>query len=608
MALTTATRPMVFAIRSAISGTLDQELPTMHVDSFGADPSGLTDSTPAFVLAQTALSNVITTSALGSRKFIQAGRIMFGNGRYRLENATILCGMMYSGLGGFSTAIIPNRDGVWCFKTVGTQDYTTGREDARMFRACFKDMTIGGGFQRKFDDIPLPTLGHGIFIQHASYVTMHDVYFRHLGGHGLNMESIWDSEFYNTRFMYVGTETNASTAYWALSLSPGSDAEDGSNACRFYGTHIEGCPAMLFMGKRSRHIFFIGGKFESIRYNDGNLFRSCILRGCNGVVFSDMELSWSNIIRPMFLIEGTTVDVEGVESDHSVGVQFLNPSIIDSVALSGDYFRYTSKRGPLLLLGGSARNARYILANCDNIIWSDMTLSYCGPKLSVTTGNVTIKDLVVNYHRMESNLKVFTFTGVNNKMFNCYLESSNGAVDNGNSWVFTNVSSELEIDGLTIHGRMQNVVEGISTTWARKCRRIRILSDASVGSVIKDGYQSEFLPYELRGPTPWGVVERKTLATDATTTFSAVLGAATTVTVSARKVGGGRVHNAVLLADVSSFSTVVMAGTDIFVSDGTTGVPANGKIHVTKSGGDLLFTSRITDNTFDLYIKAESLI
>lgn len=586
-------------IGMAYGGTVQDAIISVYIDSFGADPTGSTDSTAAYNAAIAPILT-LTTSAMENQLVPGCVKVVFGVGRYKLTNATIYSGFVYEGQGGFATALMPGADGAWVFRTIGTEAYETGREAKRCFRPVFRNFTVGFGFQRQFDDIPKAVNGRGIYLSDLSYTTFEDVHFRHLDGKGLELASAWDSEFYNLRFMDVGNNRDPLNPEWALAIGPGTAVEDGSNALRFYGTHIEGCPAMLYMGKRSRHIFFIGGKFESIRYANDTDYQSCIMRGCNGVSFSDLEMSWSNITKPMWDIVGSTPATDGFDTDHSCGVVFDNPSIIDSASLSGDYFKYSSGRGALLINGGTARQTRYILANCNNVVWRNTTLTSCGPTLSTTTGNVAIYGIKVNSNRVVDGANIFTLTGANNTVKDVFVESSGGTGSNNGTWFLTNNSSELIIKDVTFHGSMQYGIRGLSTKYRRLATGLNVLSDAVVTTLVDGGYASMSLPIESRGGSPWGVTSQGiSVANDGATTFGGIVSACCILKVTGR---GTVNHSCIVLMDSGiTASTKIADLSGKFVLGGA-GVPGDTNIYISRSGSDITITNR-SGSTLTMYVE-----
>lgn len=572
-------------------GTVQDAIVTVHVDSFGADPSGAGDSTDAYNKAVAAYLT-LTTSAMENQLVPGCVKVMFGKGRYRLNNAVVYSGFIYEGQGGYATALMPVTEDGWVFTTVGTEPYETGREAKRCFRPVFRNFSVGFGFQRRFDDITFVTNGNGIRLAHCSYALMQDVYFRHLDGHGMSQESVWDSEFDNVKYLYVGNKRDANNIKWALKIGPGNAAEDGSNANRYYSMHIEGCCAGIYIGLRSRQLFFIGGKMEFVRYNSADEFAANTIKGAAGITFTDYELCWNNVIYPMWDITGTTVETDGYTTDHSLGIVFENPSIVDSTALSGDHFKYSSKRGPLLIQGGFAHHIRYLLASCDNVIVEGINLIACGPKLITGngTGNITLRNVTITQHRMETGLNVITLTGVNNIIQNMYLESTGGAIDNGNTWILTNGSSELTIDGLTFHGRMQNGVSGLSTKYQRLCRNVTVLSDAAVANPVVGSYPNRSVPVQERGASPWGVGQLVTsIANDGVGTFAGVVGGACILKITGR---GTTNHAAIILMDSGITNSIKIADlTGKFVLGGS-GATGDGNIYIGRSGTDLTVTNR----------------
>ena len=182
-------------IRLSQGGTVQDAIVTVHVDAFGADPTGTRDSTQAVIDAQNSINAITNSLFVGSER--SYARVVFGNGRYIIGDVPIKSGFSYAGQGSFATTILPKAGASWCFKPVGTEPFETSGGSKRLFRAEFEGLHIGCSLVNAFSDYPIPTGVGGIYIAHASYIKMDDIYIRHMDGPGFWAESLWDSEVYD---------------------------------------------------------------------------------------------------------------------------------------------------------------------------------------------------------------------------------------------------------------------------------------------------------------------------------------------------------------------------------------------------------------------------
>lgn len=593
-------------------GTVNDAIISVPIDGFaGADPTGVSDSSSAYDLAVMTINNVTDSRMDGSINTRYAA-IKFGRGRYIIGDKVIKSGFIIEGDGAFVTCIMPKAGAEWIFKSEGTEPYETHGSSYRLFRPIIRNLHIGCGFQNVFTDYPIPSGVGGIYIAHASYITMENVYMRHLHGAGLRLESAWDSEFYNVRMMYVGLGTTAANPKWALYIGPGNAPTDGSNANRFYGIHIEGCPAPVCVDLRSRHNFFMGGKIENVRYNDPNAYVSSLIRGVDGLVFANMELSHSGISKFMFEGVGTTTiidtsadDVSDPNCDHSRGVVFLNPSIIDSNALSGDYFKYKSERGVLRVVGGYARHSRYLFSGSDIRI-SNFQMVQCGPTLGLLQGNVILDGVDVSRSRVlaSGSFSAFTATGNDNIVRNSNFSTPYGNMADGNSWFTQNSATDIYYSDIKFGGSLQNGISGSTAAQQRKMRNIKFMSGASYGALINGGYAFEGFPAQVRANTGYAITTMITIAADATSVVSDFVGGGCDIDVSVETsvsvyVAGGKLFGDARISLLGKY--VDLSGN--MITTGGTGASGDGKIYFNSSSGNLSVTNR-TAGTINVYLIA----
>lgn len=589
-------------------GKVGDAIVSVHVDSFGADPSGLTDSTQAVKSALAAISTVTGSPMNGSVDTTYAS-LVFGNGKYVVGDIPLYSGIWYKGQGAFETILIPKAGAEFVFTTVGTKPYETYSISYRLFRTIISDLHIGCGYQNVLNGVTIPTGVGGIRIYHASYVTIENVYLRHLDGMGFDFGSLWDSETFGLRAMYVGNCRDSSNPAWAFRLWAADAATDGSNANRFWSTHIEGCPADICVDLRSRHNFFFGGKIEKIRYNDANAFCSSVIRGADSLVFCDFELTSVNVIHFMFEIVGTTTvidtsadDVSDPNCDHSRGVVFMNPHIIDSNALSGDYFKTKSDRGRIKIIGGYARHARYLISGSDVKI-SDMDLTQCGPTIGLLQGNTVLQGVTIGRSRVPTSgsFSVFTVTGNSNKMRFCEFGTIYGSTTNNGSWITVNSSTELQINDLEFSGSMQNGISGSNATQQRKFRNVRLASGATYGSLINGGYPYDGLPTKIITDTGYAVSNRITVPVDGTVASPATVGGASSILVRVENASSVAIASGRIFGDASFATLKIESDIQGNLSVTGVGVSGDGKIYLSQSNGALSITNR-TSGTITVYI------
>lgn len=581
---------------------------SVNVDSFGADPTGKTDSTAAVIRAISSINSVVDSTMNGDIT-TQHAELVFGKGRYIVGDVLLKSGIVYRGQGAFSTCIMPKAGASWVFLTKGTLPYETSGSSKRLFRTVIKDMHIGCGFQNVFTDYSIPAGVGAIKIAHASYVRIENVYIRHVDGGGVRFESLWDSETYNLRIMYTGNTRDYSNISWAFYIGAGDAATDGSNANRFFGTHIEGCPANLCVDLRSRHNFFIGGKFESVRSNDPALYSSSILRGVDGLVFSDMELSWSNIGRFMFEAIGTTTvidtssdDVSDPNCDHSRGIVFLNPSIIDSNALSGDYFKYKSDRGVLSIIGGYARHCRYLLSG-SNIRLSHFSMTQCGPTIGLLQGDCVLDCITIKRNRIlpSGTFSAITITGTNNSIKDSEFGTLYGSPSDGNSWILINQNTGLDLQNIVFSGSLQYGVSGSISRQQRFFKGLKTSEGASYGAIINGGYSFAGLPTRIITDTGYSVTNKVNIPVDTSITINDVVGGSCDLLVRVETNTGVAIASGKLFCDASFSSLVKTADLRGNIDINSSGVSGDGKIYFSSSSSVLTVVNR-TSSEVSIYL------
>lgn len=592
------------------SGNLSNAIPEFYVDAFGADPTGRKSSTSAILRALAAINDQQDSTFNGDIR--NYARLVFGNGIYVAKELIIKSNVEVVGQGIGNTIIIPESGADFIWNTYGTEPYSSAGGAKRLFRSTFMNMMLGCGYQNVFDDLIIPANAGGMRFAHASYINLVNIECRHLDGKGIVRESLWDSNSSNLRLMYCGNTRDQNDIQYALDVGPGNDPYDGSNANRDYGLHVEGCPAMLHFGLRSRHNFLNGGKLEYIRNNDVNTYASSLFEGVDSLQFNNMELSWSNVGHRMFKGVGTTPmndtsadDTSDYNNDHSRGIEFNNCSIIDSQNLSGDYFEYSSKRGRLIINGGYARHARYLLNGSDMIL-RDMQLTQCGPELGNIGDNVLVEGLTTENHRVKSApFNVFSVSGKNNIFRDSSLSTPYGSNSNGCAWIAQSSTADLRVENVTFGGKMQWGIKGAPSAFQyKKFLNLKLTSDADYGELVQGGFSVGGFPTQMNQNSGGAVTDQKDIANDATGIISGCIKGGCLISISVESSSSVFIGSTVVTGD-ARVSTLKIADnlslTSNFSVSGT-GTSGDGKIHLSSSNGNLSVTNR-TGSTIKVFVS-----
>lgn len=358
-------------IMRELGGSVNKALRYVSVDGFAPDLTGETDSTLA-VLKAAAVAKTLADSAYktGDTNYYV---VKFGFGIYMLGDVPLYSGISYEGQGA-GTLIRPLPGAEYCFTTTGTEVYNSANLK-RMFYPAISNLFIGCGYFEALFDIP-DNVG-GINIKYASYLWLNNISIRHLDGCGMNLSEVWDSDFDNIRIMYCGNTRDTSNIKYGLDINPGDNTVDGSNALRFTGLHIETCPALLNIGDRSRHIFFITPKLEA---QEADAFPSKI-KNARGISFVSPELTWGRSDEYMFDMTG----------DNQL-ISFDSPIIISSLSKIGNYFHYDSTLGALSINNPQMRGVRQLVYG-SNYEVTGGTAYLSGPVLIEGTSNVTVENV-----------------------------------------------------------------------------------------------------------------------------------------------------------------------------------------------------------------------
>jgi hypothetical protein len=270
-------------------GTLAQNLVTVSVDAFGADPTGATDSSPAVIAAlQSVYGTTLDSKYYASRtKYAQ---ILFGNGTYMLGDIPLIGGTDYVGQGRWATRIIPKAGASYIFKTVGTLPAGDGGGGARYFNGSIREMLLGD----RYLSTGLAANVGGINIMNGSYFRLYNVDVLRLSGPGVWFDGLWDSQFFGLRIMYCGQSASSPGLHIGYTTTSGG-VKEGSNGLQFYGLHIELC-AQLLAFDYVAHVLISGCKLEG---GPDSVISSRIDSPVE-VCFADAQLTWQKIAYPMF--------------------------------------------------------------------------------------------------------------------------------------------------------------------------------------------------------------------------------------------------------------------------------------------------------------------
>lgn len=562
-------------VRGPFGGTLAQTVRYVSVDAFGADPTGATDSTAA-VLAAVQSAKTVADSAFvtGDTTYF---KVVFGKGIYMLGDVPMYSGIHYEGQGA-GTLIKPLPGAQYCFTTTGTKPY--GSTDLkRMFYASIRNMHIGCSYYETLFAIPVGV--GGINIEYASYIRIENVELRRLGGVGLNLAEVWDSDFNGIRMTFVGKATDTENPVPALRMSMG-DGRDGCNAVRFYGLHIEACPKAMELGIGCRHVFFNSPKIE-----DAVTSVSSTITGAGGVVFNAAELTWGRNTAPMFLINRTA-------SFESYGVTFNSPVCL-SGAQRGWYFNHTSPAGAMIIDNPICKSIKTLITGLNYTI--DGGTSYaCGPQFINGTGNVIVRNHFANAIQStatdgaaatDGTGDYVILTGRANRIRNCHFNAY-GSVSNGLAYInITGATSDTVCQSNTWSGARQYGVRNKYNTPALKDNST--VDDGKIGSIISSGAPKYTLANITgSGLGPGGISSASvSVAASAAGSLSIVAGGSLILLRTSSVLGPA---SAVVFVDTNSNEVALLASTGGVFATGA-GILGDGKVYISKTGANLVLTN-----------------
>lgn len=566
---------------------------SVHVNDFGADPSGVKDSTSAVLSAIESICGL--SNSAYTKTNTRYMKVIFGEGSYLLGDVPLISGCTFEGQGQFATKIIPLAGAKYCFDTIGT---TTAQNanSIRMYAARVKDLSIGTTIQGS-TSIAIPSGVGGIRVAYASYVTLENILFRSLDGIGLCLEEVWDSDFVNIRIMSCGNTETENAYVPGLYIGPGVNTADGSNALRFRGLHIEDCPQLLQIDSRSRHIFFTSPKLEGTTTSATNT-----IVGTQGVCFDNAELTWQYSTMPMFTLSSSNVNA---------GLSFTSPSMISASGTPGWYFRQdTNTVGELTINNPYMSNVACLFTGSSLQLKGGSAFS-SGPTLIKSTGMSWIEGLITKSNRLatigDGTDDFIILSGSLNYVRGCYFGSNSSTAGTGTPAIVNIASGSIRTEvtdnhfyGLVTYGvRQLSVLSGV--------RVFDNSTSGGVSSAVKGSGIKTSLNTQGTGYTASAMVNQvsTTLAASGTASWNMAYGG-TTLTVYFISSTAGVSGSALLFLDGASTTITVLSsiGSDkqrIYTGTGTAG---DGYIYVTKTGNSVTVTNNLSSSA-DVYLIAQ---
>ncbi|MCP3094000.1 hypothetical protein [Klebsiella pneumoniae] len=586
-------------------GTVHDAITDYYPLAYGADPSGQTSSTAAF---RTTLEKFTDrTDSTFDGDVTRYPVIKLPDGVFVASNLTIPSMVIIEGSD--NTIMVPENPNEFIWDTVNTS--SSGGAATRLLRPVFRNIKFGYGFQNQIPGLTIKANAGAVRLINCSYPLFENCEFRFLDGEPIVLKSVWDATFDNTRIMYCGNTRDYNNIKYALNIGPADDdLQDGSNAINFKRIHIEGCPAMMRIGKRTRTISFTDVKMEYFRNNDPTTYAPSLFEGVDGVEFNNVELSWSNIGWPMFKAIGTSVmhdtsadDTSDYENDHCRGINFSSVQIKDSQNLSGDYFQYSSKRGPLVIDGGYIHHARYLLNGSDMIL-KNIVATQCGPYFGNLIDNNTIENVTIINHRVlpSGTFNIFSVSGKNNIFRDSQFSTPYGSNSNGCAWIAQSSTADLRVENVTFGGKMQWGIKGAPSAFQyKKFLNLKLTSDADYGELVQGGFSVDGLPTRLINNSGGAVTLMQEVAANTTAVFLGCIHGSASLTIRVENSAGAYLGAATALTDFSISTPQITGNLSNNFSAGGSGTPGDGRFYISSSGNDLSFTNRTT-GTVKVYL------
>jgi len=558
-------------------GSVHNYISYLHVDAIpGVDNTGETSSTEAILsVLRSILGRDNSVYNYGETKFFD---IWFGNGVYQCS-LPLISGVEYHIPK--ATRIIPD-PGTFAFYSKGTSDYYVNRVNgARLIAPAISGGGFIGDFQEQTADSPFS--GSGIDLSYCSYATIKDITMYRLTGYGIKMDQNWDGVFMDVRIMECSSDYLTDGESSGLYIGPGeTTSDDGSNALKIEGLHIENCTKNLTIKNASRHIFFGSGtKIEGITSTV-----PCTIEGANAVTFTGTELTWSKSNIPMFYMVEDPARPESANK----GVKFLGPSIYspENASRHGWYFQYASSKGVLLLRDVDASFASRIISGSD-WDWDGGTLDECGTILAIMEGDCTMTRVTSRRTAALTTDPHVYVNGLNCSVEHCTLQSM-GSVDDTASVIRV---SALAIDASIQHNKLYGARNYAIRLENEACRPFvydnRIVHGGTFGAPVYGWYQT-YTPAS-RDTSGFGIGG---VASKGATTISS--GASSTMTargahiIAIRAVISSGYAAALLFVDAST-GTISKVADPTGTFSVTAGTSGDGLIHLSQNAGVLTITN-----------------
>ncbi|MGK3191282.1 glycosyl hydrolase family 28-related protein [Enterobacter soli] len=564
-------------------GTLAQNLVTVHVDAFGADPTGATESTNAVLNAIRSIYGTVPDSTYNAATYKPAV-IVFGIGTYVVKDIPFISGCLYKGQSNFSTRIDPATGAAWAFTTVGTTDYPSGGISKRFVGGGLRDMSIGAG---NLTALHAPSVdASAVRIQYASWVQLENVLIKNVHGNGLWVDELWDADISLCQIQAAGLGYTGTNNYVGLHIGPGTNATDGSNAIRFTGFHIEGCPKLYEILERTRHVSFPDAKFEGTPLAVSN-----VIQGVTEVSFDNAELTWQRSDFPM---------VYAINGD-SDGVSFNGARLISASNTPGWYFRYNSVNGPLMLNNLRARNVAKIIDG-SNFIMDGAASWFSGPNIVNAFQRGKVSNCIFRASRAPTTSDGTTDTLL---MTGTWCDFSDNTIEvggsNSNGAACINITS-----GATDAVAARNVLLGATQYGVRQNGAVtsKNIKDNRVGTTgnIPTLITGATALYTITSPNSSGLGRGGVNGTTADIPIAvnasvAGLQAAGCTLMLLRFSYGGSTVSAIVLVESATSGIVILGQTT--TSGGNTlqtgtGAAGDGSIRISKSGATVTFTNYTT--------------
>lgn len=147
--------------------------------------------------------------------------------------------------------------------------YLGSPDSAGLSRDLLKRVTIRGlSIQSDVNALQAFTSSDriGMLVHEAQEITLERVSIFGFRREGLRLEGVMDSTFLGVNIGWCARASDSASQTYALALISKRDSEgrlrENCNALRFIGCHLEFCTLELFLDRGTRHIDFLGSKFE----------------------------------------------------------------------------------------------------------------------------------------------------------------------------------------------------------------------------------------------------------------------------------------------------------------------------------------------------------